>query len=158
MNSDYITSAFRRIGNRLLARSGRIVGNEDAADALQEAFVRLWTARMQPTAESQAEAMLSRTVYNLTIDSYRRNRLMTRDDIPEQPAEPTDDSDLIDDVNRLIAQNLSERDRMILLRRDRDGWDFDEIAATYGITEANARMIVSRSRNTIRTLYNRRNG
>ncbi|MDE6855666.1 MAG: sigma-70 family RNA polymerase sigma factor, partial [Muribaculaceae bacterium] len=40
-----------------------------------------------------------------------------------------------------------------LYPRDRDGWEFDEIAESFGISEANARMIVSRARKTIRSLY-----
>lgn len=62
----------------------------------------------------------------------------------------------IAEINRLIEAHLSERDREILHRHDRDGWDFDEIADHFGITQANARMILSRARKTIRTLYRER--
>ncbi|MDE6633448.1 MAG: sigma-70 family RNA polymerase sigma factor, partial [Muribaculaceae bacterium] len=46
--------------------------------------------------------------------------------------------------------------REILVHRDHDGWEFDEIASHYQISEANARMIVSRSRKTIREIYLKR--
>lgn len=153
MNRDYITSAFRKLHGRLFSHSRRIVGDEDAADALQEAFVRLWTARMCPERESEAERILTRTVHNLTIDAYRRSQRFTAEGPPDVSDEPPRDTEMIEEVNALISRHLGERDRQILLRRDRDGWDFDEIAAEYGVTEANARMIVSRARNTIRTLY-----
>lgn len=61
--------------------------------------------------------------------------------------------ELITEINRLIDAHLSPRDREILQRHDRDGWEFDEIADHFGISQANARMIVSRARKTIRTIY-----
>ncbi|MBD5224364.1 MAG: hypothetical protein HDS68_00120 [Bacteroidales bacterium] len=42
---------------------------------------------------------------------------------------------------------------MILFRRDRDEWSFEDIAKQYDITPANARLIVARARKTIRNIY-----
>ena len=160
MTQDYLTSAFRRLHARLLAGSRRLVGDDEAADALQEAFVRLWGRRSAISGETQAEGMLTTTVRRLTIDSLRRyGRLAPEEEIPEADPPPDDlMPDLYSKVTAIIAEQLSERDREILLRRDRDGWEFDEIAGHFGLSEGNVRLIVSRARKTVRTIYTDRHG
>ncbi|MDE5656586.1 MAG: sigma-70 region 4 domain-containing protein, partial [Muribaculaceae bacterium] len=65
---------------------------------------------------------------------------------------------MLDTVNALIASELSSRDRDILMMRDRNGYDFDEIAAEFGMTEAAVRVALSRARKTIRNIYRARYG
>ncbi|MDE6403386.1 MAG: hypothetical protein K2K86_06235, partial [Muribaculaceae bacterium] len=60
---------------------------------------------------------------------------------------------VIDRVNEIKSLHLSERDREILLRRDRDEWSFEELAEHFNLTPANVRMIVSRARATVRNIY-----
>lgn len=158
--SDFLTSAFQHIRDRLLASSRRLVAEEDAKDALQEAFCRLWTNRHAIESESQAEGMLTVTTMRLSIDTVRRTAsISSLSNLPEVPniaenVELQDDrEEILEKVNRLIASRLSERDREILLHRDRDEWEFSDIAKAYGVSEANARLIVSRARNTIRNIY-----
>ncbi|MBD5261169.1 MAG: sigma-70 family RNA polymerase sigma factor [Bacteroides sp.] len=132
---------------------------DDDEDALQEAFCRLWTRRDEFSSQGEAEGFLTVAARNVTIDRHRRRQAYPETDIDILNRTPSgeDDSDSrleqIAEVNRLISIHLSERDREILHRHDRDGWDFDEIADHFGITQANARMILSRARKTIRTLY-----
>lgn len=65
--------------------------------------------------------------------------------------------ELYQDVSDIISRHLTDRDREILLRRDRDGWDFEDIAQCYSISEANARVIIARSRKKIREIYRNQN-
>ena len=101
---------------------------------------------------------------SVSIDRQRRRQTHPETDIDTLDRHPSTEEDndcrteRIAEVNRLIEAHLSARDRDILRRHDRDGWDFDEIADHFGITPANARMIVSRARKTIRTLYRDRGG
>ncbi len=135
---------------------------DDEEDALQEAFCRLWTRRDDFSSQGEAEGFLTVTAKNLTIDGERRRQAHPETDIGNANKFSSDDeqsdshNDLLIKIQRLIERNLSPRDREILLHRDHDGWEFDEIASQYGISEANARMIVSRSRKTIRELYLKR--
>ncbi len=159
MTQDFLTSAFRRLHSRLFAGSRRLVGDDEAADTLQEAFVRLWNRRLSIREESEAEGMLTTTVRRLTIDSLRRTgRLAPEDEIPDADPPPEDNAEEIyERVNAIISRQLSDRDREILLKRDRDGWEFDAIASHYDLSESNVRLIVSRARKTVRTIYNNRN-
>ena len=50
-----------------------ISGNsDDADDALQEAFTRLWERRKAIRSEDEASALMTTTVRNLSVDAYRR--------------------------------------------------------------------------------------
>ena len=158
MNRDFLTSAFRRVRLRIL--SGRGDAGGDSEDALQEAFCRLWTRREEISGPSEAEGLLATAVRNIRIDSGRRRQAHPQvglDDpgYHDSSTEPeTDDrAELLRDVERLVAGALSARDREILYRRERDGWEFDELAEHYGLSEGNVRMIVSRARKRIRELY-----
>ena len=157
MERDFIISAFRSVRRRLFARR-----MDDDEDALQEAFCRLWARRTEFSSQEAAEGFLTVAARNVSIDSHRRRQSHPETDIDALDRHPETEEDTdsclekIVEINRLIAAHLSERDREILQRHDRDGWEFDEIADYFGISQANARMIVSRARKTIRTLYRNR--
>ncbi len=156
-NKDFIISAFRTVRQRLLARRG-----DEDEDALQDAFCRLWIRRDDFSSQGEAEGFLTVAARNLIIDGQRKRQSHPEADMKEVDPhsvasdDDTDRKDLFIEVRRLIEENLSQRDAAILNRRDRDGWDFEEIAGYYGISEANARLIVSRSRKAIREIYRKR--
>lgn len=153
MERDFIISAFRSVRRRLMSRR-----SDDDEDALQEAFCRLWTRRADFSSQSEAEGFLTVAARNVSIDRRRRRQSHPETDIDTIDRHPVveeynDISDQIAEINRLIDKYLPVRDREILQRHDRDGWEFDEIAEHFGVSQANARMIVSRARKTIRTIY-----
>lgn len=155
MNTEFLTEAYIKSRIRLRAIAGRILGdNGSADDMLQEAFVRLWQRRERITTESHAEGMLAVTVRNLSIDHFRESHhgQFTSIDEAEDKAEETDhDTDeAVKRVEEAICRILSVRDREILYRRERDGWEMEEIAGYYGLTEVNVRSIISRGRKAVK--------
>ena len=161
MKKDFLTSAFERLHDRLLSRAHRVVNDDDeTCDILQEAFCRLWASRKHIEESGRADGMIIKTVDNLSIDSYRHTKHFAKTpDLADAADRPSDDEDsenrrqLLDDVNSIIATRLTQRDREILLLRDRDEWEFEEIAGEYGLTAANVRLIVARARRTVRDIY-----
>ena len=163
MKQQIITSAYQRIRQRLVARARSIVSDPDTAnDMVQEAFCKVWVKTPAVQNTSQAEAMLTVAVKNVSIDNERRRASHPTNSLDDSSYELADNGEssgqpefgeLYESVTRLIDTQLSERDRMILYSRDRDGLEFDEIAQRFGVTEANARLIVSRSRKLIRNVY-----
>ncbi|MDE6342186.1 MAG: sigma-70 family RNA polymerase sigma factor [Muribaculaceae bacterium] len=157
MDNDFIISAFRAVRRRLRRSSG-----DDEEDALQEAFCRLWVRRGDVSSLSEAEGFLTVTSRRIILDGLRRKQAHPETDLEGiEAGPPADDEEDVqarfNEIQRLIDKSLSPRDREILGRRDRDGWEFDEIAEYFKISEANARVIVSRARKTIRDLYRKRN-
>lgn len=165
MKNGILTSTFEQLQQRLYLKArAMLASDDDARDVLQDAFFKLWANHAVTEHERNAAGLLMTTVRNLSIDRLRRRQ--TRPEIPiDDRCLPDCEEDHTSDerhevylrVERLVRLNLSPRDREILFRRDRDGWSFDEIAAEYGVTEANARLIVARARKTIRTLFNSNN-
>lgn len=163
MKDELLTSVFMRIKGRLRLTAQRIVNDDAVDDALQEAFMRLWSRRSDFDSSNIIEGVAVTTVRNICLDTLRRNAVRRHDDIDETPSAVAvidDDSEeiqaqceLYGEVSTLINSQLSERDRRILYLRDRDGWEMDEIAQEMGISEANVRVILSRSRKTIRQIY-----
>lgn len=155
-----------RIKGRLQMTARRIVSDEAVDDALQDAFVRLWSRRSDFDSATAVEGVAVTTVRNICIDTLRRDAVRRHDDIDDNPsaAAVTEDSgddtqerrELYGEVTGLIDKELSERDRRILYLRDRDGWEMDDIALEMGISEANVRVILSRSRKIIRQIYLKR--
>lgn len=155
-----------RIKGRLQMTARRIVSDEAVDDALQDAFVRLWSRRSDFDSATAVEGVTVTTVRNICIDTLRRDAVRRHDDIDDNPsaAAVTDDygddtqerRELYGEVTGLIDKELSERDRRILYLRDRDGWEMDDIALEMGISEANVRVILSRSRKIIRQIYLKR--
>lgn len=134
--------------------------DQAADDALQDAFVRLWMRRDCIEGETQAEGAAVTAVRNICIDELRRRAARPQgeltDLLPEDPCSDDERQALLERVNALIDSELSNRDRRILILRDRNGYDFDEIAAEFGMTESAVRMALSRARKTIRNIYRKR--
>ncbi|MDE7472206.1 MAG: sigma-70 family RNA polymerase sigma factor [Muribaculaceae bacterium] len=160
MNKEMLTSTYLRLRERLFSRARNVVqSDDDAQDVLQDAFVRLWSSHTDISRSEHAEGLLNVTVRNLSIDNYRQAH-----DHPTTPVDGEPDRDdgateqyerqqVIERVNEIISRHLSDRDREILLRRDRDEWSFEELAEHFNLSPANVRMIVSRARATVRNIY-----
>ncbi len=159
MEEDKLTTAFRRISMRLRQSARKLTGTaDDADDVLQEAFFRLWRKRSEIHDEEHAEKLLTAIVHNVGIDLLRY-RARYSDETPEEQAEQAPDEDrteLLSDITALIDRTLTGEQRQILYERDRDGWEIEDIALRHGLSEANVRMILSRSRKRVRELYQKR--
>ncbi len=160
MALDLLTSVFTRLRPRLHSTARRLLeSDDDADDAVQEAFCRLWQRRDRLSGESEAEGVSVTTVRNICIDSLRQRQSRPTDPLDES-SDRLDDTgtsppsqELVEEVNTLISASLSARDREILIHRECDGWEFDDIAEHYGMTEASVRVAISRARRTVRQCY-----
>lgn len=160
MALDLLTSVFTRLRPRLHSTARRLLeSDDDADDAVQEAFCRLWQRRDRLSGESEAEGVSVTTVRNICIDSLRQRQSRPTDPLDERSDRPDDtgtsppSQELVEEVNILISASLSARDREILIHRECDGWEFDDIAEHYGMTEASVRVAISRARRTVRQCY-----
>lgn len=160
MALDLLTSVFTRLRPRLHSTARRLLeSDDDADDAVQKAFCRLWQRRDRLSGESEAEGVSVTTVRNICIDSLRQRQSRPTDPLDESSDRPDDtgtsppSQELVEEVNTLISDSLSARDREILIHRECDGWEFDDIAEHYGMTEASVRVAISRARRTVRQCY-----
>lgn len=160
MSEETLTSVFVGMRKNILRFASRFFPTEeDADDALQEAFCRLWPKRDELESLPKAEAMVKTAVRNIGIDAYRRHRGFR--DVPleeEAVGEPADSGeDSVEErfraVERAIAHELTPLQQEIFRRKEYASQGFKEIAAALGMQEAAVRMQLSRARKTIRANY-----
>ncbi len=160
MDNEAMTSTFSRLRQRLLGMAQRITGNgDDAADAVQDAFARLWMRRSQLPSEA-AEGTAVVAVRNASLDAVRRRN--SRHSVPLDTAAGTatcesapwaERAEAYRQVRAIIDTRLTESQRRVLVMRDFEGRGFDEIAETLGISPDSARMQLSRARKAVRECY-----
>ncbi len=119
-----------------------IVGNADAEDAAQEAFLRLWQNLHRLPNEAAATVFLYRTAYRLSVDILRsRKRRQTVTPEREVPG-----SEELSDVVRSALMRLKPADRAVLYSRAVEEDEYADIAARFGKNEAWARKRYSLAR------------
>lgn len=140
----------------------RLIGDrEQAADLLQETFVKVYRALADLPTGPGRTPWLYRIATNTCYDALRRRRLIawlpwTRDDSAFEPASQDGDVDEryalregVQDALRLLPPSL----RAPLLLHAVHGFAYADIAATLGISEAAVKMRVSRARAAFRQAY-----
>ncbi len=161
--TDRITNAFTSLREQMLSLAERITGNrDDAADAVQDAFVKLWQQRGRYESTSHAQGAGMMTVRTTSIDLARRNN--HRSDVPvEQAVDTVEDvtdnerSLAYQQVRLIIDNDLSANQRQIIDLREMQGLEFEDIAKRMNMTAANVRVELSRARRRVREIYQARN-
>nr|MBD5377695.1 sigma-70 family RNA polymerase sigma factor [Bacteroides sp.] len=145
----------------MLAVCERILGPEDAPDALQEALLKLWQACDALEAAANQGAYCRMAARNAAISRLRSASAA----LPLDAAAGVGD-DLtvcqLDDASSLgLVEELIDRlppvQRSVLRLRSFDGLDVSEIASRLGLSEANVRQHLSRARRTLKHLYSLHN-
>ena len=159
---DRITNAFTTLREQMLSLAERITGNrDDAADAVQDAFVKLWQQRGRYETTSHAQGAGMMTVRTTSIDMARRNNRQA--DLPVEQAantieEVTDNERSLayQQVRLIIDNDLSQNQRAIIDMREMQGMEFEDIASRLGMQPATVRVELSRARKRVREIYRNR--
>ena len=160
--SDRITNAFTTMREQMLSLAERITGNrDDAADAVQDAFVKLWQQRDRYETTSHARGAGIMAVRTTSIDMARRKSHCSDVPIEQAPdtVEEVNDNErsiAYQQVRRIIDNDLSRNQRLIIDLREMQGMEFDEIAKHLNMTAANVRVELSRARKRVREIYQSR--
>lgn len=164
MNQEPLLSAFTRLRDNLLSMSRRILQDEDdASDAIQDAFCRLWPLRNKIKDEKEASALTVTTTRHICIDRVRQKSRFTEYDpeVCDESDESGNEKEYVEErflmVKRLIDKELTENQRLILELRDFRGFEIDEIARQLNMQPTAIRMNLSRARKTIREQYKKLN-
>ena len=133
---------------------------EDAEDALQEVFLRLWKKRDKLDEVINMEAYAMRMTKNLCLDKLKG--AVKSIDLADQEykleyaeATPYKRIELADSMQhmRKVLEQLPDLQKTIIFLRDVEGYTFEEIAEVTGVKVNALRVTLSRARKNARALY-----
>ena len=152
MSQDFLTDAFIRLRQKLRVVSGRMIADSAGAeDILQDSFVRLWRRHYPLRSEKEAEALLTRTVKNASLNEKRRKRggPLEKDIVDDSP-DAAERERTYDELKRKIDSELTSTQKYILEEKEYGGRTLEDIARELKMEPAAVRMQLSRARKTLR--------
>ena len=163
MSESILTYTFTALRKKFLRIAMHILPDEDdAADALQDAFCRLWPRRDSIDSKAEAEALTTTTLRNICIDNMRKRRIAT---VPiDEEHDRCDESnnsereERYNEVKKIIENGLTPQQKEIIELKEIEGYTIEEIARKLSSTESAVRMNLSRARKRIRECYRKEAG
>lgn len=157
MNLEQFQKQVYPLRNKLYRFARRMLDHtEEAEDAVQDVFIRLWNRKDILDDYKSVEALAMVTTKNICLDKIKARRRPVesfdqhRQFLESLPAETRDDhSDILFGVQQAIS-SLPEQQQMIVHLRDVEGYEFEEIAGITGMNENAIRVALSRARKKIR--------
>lgn len=129
----------------------------DAADAVQDLYIRLWTSRDSLGGIRQPKAYGLTMLKNICLDRLRHAKVARAESLETAAArigEPDSAAaarETIKAVERAM-ESLPESQRRVLEMRAFDDMEYSDIAAATGLTEGSLRVLLSAARKTLRTI------
>jgi RNA polymerase sigma-70 factor (ECF subfamily) len=148
---DAFAQLIRRHQNRLWAVALRTTCDpEEAADALQDAFISAHRAASRFRGESQVTTWLHRIVVNACLDRLRRRQVRLQVPLPDDGDTPdlhdaVSESDTAMAVRHGLAQ-LADDQRVAIVLVDIEGHSIDEAAAILDVPAGTVKSRCSRGR------------
>ncbi len=168
------TRAFERLmkvhERRVVGTAWRLLGSlEDAQDAAQEVFLRLYHYLDRVDAGRPLEPWLYRVTINVCHDLGRRRRVrqsvsLEEVELTEPLASPDPDpgaAAALSEERRIVEQalaTLAEKERTALVLRDVEGLSTAEVAEVLGSSQTTVRSQICRARLKIKKYRDRKLG
>jgi len=162
MDTNRFKSDVLPLKNKLYRFACRLLNDgEEAQDAVQEVFLKMWGRRDQLDRINSIEAFAMKVTKNHCLDRIKAKRTVSiemtkslyikeNDGISaERQLELKDSAKFIE---KLIS-GLPEQQRMIIQLRDIEGYEFEEIEEALDMSINTIRVNLSRARKRIRELY-----
>lgn len=137
--------------HRMYTLASRVLGSrEDAADAVQEAFLRAWLA----LPKFRGGARFSTWLYRICVNAAHDQRLKRRAEPAAEPPEPADPRDRFAEreLSGELQQALDALDepfRVAVVLADVLGCSYAEIAELTGVAEGTVKSRVFRARSEL---------
>ncbi|MDX1828075.1 MAG: RNA polymerase sigma factor [Lutibacter sp.] len=139
-----------RLAKRLL------VSTEEAEDATQELFFKLWKNKENLKAYNSIEAFAMTMTKNYCFDRLKSkqasNLTLVHSNYREKDASLQKKVELNDSISLVekLIEKLPEQQKLIIQLRDIEQYEFEEIAEMLQIKQTAIRVSLSRARKTIR--------
>ena len=156
MKKDLLTYAFLSLRDKLHLTALRLLkDDEDARDAVQDAFFNLWRSGSVST-DAEARNKLFAVLRNLCIDRLRTPQHITLSDAVKSATTVQPDADIdMSAMGKLLSRGLSDTQMEIYTCVVHYGMEYEDIAARLGMTVEAVRVNMSRARKKIKDNYNK---
>lgn len=119
---------------------------EDARDVVQTAFEKLWRARADVEA-AKSKSYLFTIAYNGMIDHLRKvKRIYLRDEFNEEARVSHRQVNNAKAVLEEALAKLSETQRSLVLLKDYEGYNYEEIGQITGLNSSQVKVYLHRAR------------
>lgn len=128
----------------------KCTGNEeDARDVVQNSFEVLWQKR-EHVAPAKAKAFLFQVAYNQSVDNYRKQRRVSyKETVDDNRSILQGQSDLKRVLERALTK-LDEQARALVLLKDHEGYNYEEIGQITGLNESQVKVYLHRARKVLK--------
>ncbi|MDY7394028.1 RNA polymerase sigma factor [Aureibaculum sp. 2210JD6-5] len=139
-----------RLAKRLL------VSIDEAEDATQELFLKLWKNKNKLDNYSSVEAFAMTMTKNYCLDQLKAKRSnnlkLVHNNYKDNNVSLEHDLEIKDSVNKVheLIENLPEKQKLIIQLRDVENFEFEEIGKILDLQPTAVRVALSRARKTIR--------
>lgn len=134
---------------------------EEAEDAVQETFLKLWEIRDKLDDVESAKAYSIRILKNECLDRLRKAKksVSAEQVLAKEPISPADER--IDAKRRLekvlgAIKSLPDSQKQVLLLRTVEGLSYGEISEKMGMSQLTLRVLLTRARGALRNLSGRK--
>lgn len=130
---------------------------QDAEDAVQELYLKLWAARGSLGGIRNPFAYGVSILKNICIDRIRRQSARKAEPLEKAPPLETAPgqgrSEMKDTLRYLLAEmeKLPPNQRDVLKMRAVDGLEYEEISQRTGLSQVHVRVLVAKARKTLRS-------
>lgn len=139
-----------RLAKRLL------VSGDEAEDATQELYFKLWKNREKIETYDNVEAYAMRMTKNYCLDQLKSKRAsnlkLVHSNYKDENISLQKEIEVGDEVSivKELMKDLSEKQRMIVQLRDIENYEFEEIGKILNMEPTAIRVALSRARKTLR--------
>lgn len=161
MTREEFNKYVRLTGQRLYSLAFRILRKQDdAEDAVQEVFVRMWRMGDKLDDYSNMDALATTMTKNYCIDQLRKTRRIEPESVLNDKPGALSTEEVIENAESYIIilnviESLPENLKILISLRDVEGISYEEIAEKTGQNINTVRVNLSRARAMVRKEYNK---
>jgi RNA polymerase sigma-70 factor (ECF subfamily) len=161
MHNDAFAAFYERSARPLWGYLARVSGDAALADdLLQESYIRFLCADVKLDGEVAARRYLFRIATNLMKDHWRKPKVDSMEEVPEEHFRAEGGSRQVESAMMLgpALEQMKPRERQLLWLAYAEGYSHREIAEVTGLASASIRLLLFRARRKVARLMTGQDG